>query len=385
MKIAIISTMAGSPWGGSEYLWASIAEKALNEGHEVFISICDWSISHTTVKKLKDLGACLLPRPRFFKPLYFLKTVINCVAKPSTKQLLSQLLNYPTVFTCKPDVICISQGGSYDVAHILGLRQLLRYSGIPYSIICQFNSDSSLLSQVKRKSIYQFFKNAKFVAFVSEQNYKLAEHHLACSLSNTIVVKNPVNLLDHSLVPFPQSSTPSFACVARLETFYKGQDILFKSLSSEIWRERDWQCCLYGSGLDEQYLKLLSRHYGIENRIQFMGHINDVRSIWAENHILVLPSRAEGTPLSLVEAMLCGRPAVVTDVGGNADWIEENNTGFIAEAPTAKHLNIALEKAWLDRENWQQMGLKAHNYAKNNIDERPGKTLLNLILNSVKS
>ena len=52
-------------------------------------------------------------------------------------------------------------------------------------------------------------------------------------------------------------------------------------------------------------------------------------------------------PLALVEAMLCGRTAVVTDVGGNAEWIEDGETGFVAEAATAKSFGAALkERGW---------------------------------------
>ena len=55
----------------------------------------------------------------------------------------------------------------------------------------------------------------------------------------------------------------------------------------------------------------------------FHGHVSDVRGIWYDNHLLVLPSRCEGTPISLVEAMIWGHPAVVTGVGGNAEWVTE--------------------------------------------------------------
>jgi glycosyltransferase involved in cell wall biosynthesis len=49
--------------------------------------------------------------------------------------------------------------------------------------------------------------------------------------------------------------------------------------------------------------------------VQFLGHA-DVREVWSEAHIAVLPSRREGLPLSLLEAAACGRPLVATDVPG---------------------------------------------------------------------
>ena len=113
-------------------------------------------------------------------------------------------------------------------------------------------------------------------------------------------------------------------------------------------RGRDWRLRLYGDGKDRKYLEELARHYAIAERVEFCGHIKDIRSIWEWNQLLVLPSRGEGTRLALIEAMLCGRAAVVTDVGGNSEWIEEGRTGFGAEAPTANSFGGgARKRVWI--------------------------------------
>ncbi len=384
-KIAFISTMSGFPWGGSEYLWAATAEQAIFEGHKVFLSIYDWSVSHPIIVKLQKQGAYIVPRPRPLKPPSLYSKVVKKLTQtiPFLKIPSSESF-YQPVFNYKPDAICISQGSSYDTIFDSDLLNLLSSSSIPYLIVCQFNSDIFSLDSQARNAAQQLFDRAAHVAFVSHHNLKLAERQLARSLLNAVVVQNPVNLTDHSLVPFPSQPTVSFASVARLEVAYKGQDILFESLSLPTWKERDWECRLYGSGPDLSYLQDLAQHYGIEERVKFMGHVRDIRSIWARNHILLLPSRAEGTPLSLIEAMLCGRPTVVTDVGGNSEWIKDSYTGFLAEAPTTKSFSTALEKAWLERNNWKQSGVKAHEEVLTNLDLLPGKSLLKLILNSTK-
>jgi glycosyltransferase involved in cell wall biosynthesis len=378
--------MSGYAWGGSEYLWAAAAEQALIGGHEVSLSIYDWSVNHPLIVQLQKQGAVLLPRPRFLKsPSFHSRAIRKLKQAIPFLNYSSPQSSYQPAFDCKPDVICISQGSSYDTISLPDLLHLLKSSSIPYLIICQFNSDTLALDSSIRSTAQQLFERSARVVFVSSHNLKLAERQLARSLPNAVVVQNPVNLADHSLVPFPLQSTVSFASVARLEAAYKGHDILFEALSFPVWKERDWQCCLYGSGPDQAYLEDLAQHYGIADRIKFMGHVSDVRSIWANNHLLVLPSRAEGTPLALVEAMLCGRPVVVTDVGGNTEWIEESYTGFIAEAATAQSFSAALERAWLERDNWKQLGLKAHEYALTKLDLPPGRSLLKLILNASES
>ncbi|MBM0741372.1 glycosyltransferase family 4 protein [Phormidium sp. CLA17] len=382
-KIAFISTMDGSPWGGSEYLWAAAAKQALKDGHEVLVSLHDWSEKHSIVSDLTRQGAQLFLRPRNSKSSIFFRAFRRASQSiPSFIPIHSKSL-YQSLFDLNPDAICISQSNSFDVSGQPDLLNLLYSSSIPFTLICQLNGDAFSLKDSARATVQKLFTQAAVVAFVSRHNLTLAERQLAQTLPQATVVQNPVNLTSTNPVPFPDQSTAKFACVARLETTYKGQDALFEVLSSPEWKERHWLCSLYGSGPDRAYLEALAKYYGISDRIQFAGHVNDIRSVWAENHLLVLPSRSEGTPLALVESMLCGRPAVVTDVGGNAEWIQEGTTGFIAEAPTMRSLSAALERAWLAQDKWILMGETARAYAINRRDAFPGKSLLNLIVDTI--
>jgi L-malate glycosyltransferase len=256
----------------------------------------------------------------------------------------------------------------------------LLHSNIPYVVICQFNNDIHFLNDHDRDIARKFFDKASRVAFVSKHNLRLTERQLAIHLPHAIVVQNPVNLTELSRVDWPTTSTLKLATVARLHVYAKGQDVLFEALSDERWQSRDWQLSLYGSGYDDAYLKSLAQHYGITDRVEFCGHTPDVRAIWSAHHILVLPSRAEGTPLVLVEAMLAGRPAVVTDVGGNTEWVEEPVTGFIAEAATPRSLGSALERAWHARSRWELMGHTAHDVASARFDPAAGRSLLTRVL-----
>ena len=114
----------------------------------------------------------------------------------------------------------------------------------------------------------------------------------------------------------------------------------------------------------------LAEHFHLKN-VHFHGHVNDVKRIWEQNHLLVLPSRYEGLPVVLVDAMWCARPAVVTDVGGNAEVCVGGETGFVAAAPTVGLLAETLERAWNKRHDWQRMGLAARARAENLIPKDP--------------
>ena len=87
----------------------------------------------------------------------------------------------------------------------------------------------------------------------------------------------------------------------------------------------------------------------------------------------------EGMPLALVEAMFCGRIAVVTNVGGNTEWIDDKLNGFIAEEATVESFNKAMQQAFHHMSEWKAIGKAAHEKAKHLYDPHAGKTLLHLI------
>jgi glycosyltransferase involved in cell wall biosynthesis len=95
--------------------------------------------------------------------------------------------------------------------------------------------------------------------------------------------------------------------------------------------------------------------------------------------LLILPSLSEGTPLSLIEAQLCARPALVTRVDGNPEWVDDGETGFIAEAPSVHHLSLALERAWEARDRWQEIGNAARAQCVVKRDPDPAGALLKLL------
>jgi L-malate glycosyltransferase len=356
MRIGIISTMGGNPWGGSEELWAEAALTALNAGHEVFVSVLGWASTPPKLAELECRGAKILRRHN--PDCQFQGTLFRSAS------------SYRDLFKMNPDVIVVSQGWVFDAVVDTELLELLSVAPIPFVLVCQFNEGLPVLTNsCARKHACNIFSRAFRVLFVSNRNRIEAERQLARKIPNAGLVLNPVNLSDSSYVLWPESKTARFASVARLEAKPKGQDILIETLSAGQWMQRDWHLNLYGSGPDEGYLRSLVDFFGLQDRITFAGHQSDVRAIWAQEQVLILFSRAEGNPLALVEAMLCGRPAIVSDVGGNQEWVTDMRTGFVAEAPVIGLAREALERAWSARSSWRVMGMEAHKVASARISD----------------
>ena len=84
--------------------------------------------------------------------------------------------------------------------------------------------------------------------------------------------------------------------------------------------------------------------WGHEPGITWLGHVDDIATVWARAHMAVLPSRREGLPKSLLEAAACGRPMVATDVPGCREVAIPNETGLLVPPDDADALAAAIER-----------------------------------------
>ena len=177
----------------------------------------------------------------------------------------------------------------------------------------------------------------------------------------------------------PEAHVIEMACVGRLRVGDKGQHLLLACLAEEPWLSRSFRLSFYGEGPDRKYLEELVGFYGLGKKVRFAGYTSDVAEIWRKSHLAVQPSFVEGAPQSLLEAMLCRRPCVATAVSGIPEWVEGEETGFLAEAPTVHYLRLALERAWESRQRWAEMGEAARAACLSKRDPDPAGTLLALL------
>jgi glycosyltransferase involved in cell wall biosynthesis len=84
--------------------------------------------------------------------------------------------------------------------------------------------------------------------------------------------------------------------------------------------------------------------------IRFLGHVADIRSVWAQAHVAVLPSRREGLPKSLLEAAACGRPLIATDVPGCREIARDNVNALLIPTDDAEALAAAIQMLMKNRD-----------------------------------
>jgi hypothetical protein len=121
------------------------------------------------------------------------------------------------------------------------------------------------------------------------------------------------------------------------------------------------------------------------DNISFAGFVKDPVEIWRNEHCLILPSRAEGLPLAIVEAMLCGRPCVVSDASGNPELMEDDVTGFISKGSTVTGMDEAMERAWQARDRWVEIGAAAAAAVRRAVPPNPAGVFACNLLEIAKS
>jgi len=361
MQIGFITTMAATPWGGSEEIWVDMAGK-ISDYHQVGVSFYDWGNLHPKIAELKAKGVQLHLRKRIAY------TDLPGRIKGKLRQVFVSQKELES-FTQKGnhDHLIISMGSFADL-EIDPFRKFLMKTSTNYVLIVHVNPMSYRVDRMKLAEIVAVCKKADKVLFVSNKLWNTAKKQTKHDFSNGGIISNPINMTETGVLPLPTGECLEMAIVGRILTNAKGHDLLIQLLAQPQWKHRDWKLNIYGEGEDRKAMGALVNQYELSDKIIFQGNVNDIRNdIWKTNHLLLMPSHYEGMPLALIEAMLCGRTAVVSDVGGATELMEDNVHGFIAKDNSVSHFGEALERAWRIKGNWSEMGEKGYVAAQNHF------------------
>lgn len=119
-----------------------------------------------------------------------------------------------------------------------------------------------------------------------------------------------------------------------------------------------------GRGEEEPNLRRLAAELGIEARVHLLGLRDDVDRLLAAADLFVQPSRSEGLPLAVLEAMAAGLPVVATRVGGMGEAVADGETGILVEPGRPEALAAALRRLLGDDVLRERMGRAARTRAQ---------------------
>lgn len=166
--------------------------------------------------------------------------------------------------------------------------------------------------------------------------------------------------------------------VGRL-SYEKGFDRLIDAFS-RIHGHNEWKLVLVGSGPLRQQLEKQAAELGIADRIDFLGARKDVDYLLAESSIFVIPSRCEGFPNALCEAMASPLPCIAFDSISASDLIENRVNGVVLHDGDIDGLMNEI-RILMENENLRNSyAQKAYSIRERLDKEKIGDMFLNFIL-----
>lgn len=165
--------------------------------------------------------------------------------------------------------------------------------------------------------------------------------------------------------------------VANLRSTVKNHGMFLRAAANVNREVSNVGFVIAGEGDLVEETKAFAAELGLTGKAFFLGRCEKVAELLAISSICVLTSESEGFSNSILEYMAAGKPVVATDVGGAAEAIVQNETGFLVAAQDHQTLADRLIELLNDREKSERMGNKARQVAnaKFSLAARKDKTL----------
>lgn len=142
----------------------------------------------------------------------------------------------------------------------------------------------------------------------------------------------------------------------------------------EAWSRVEWhrpsaggtkpsaRLVLLGDGPQGRELEQLATELGCSQSVHFAGRVDNVADWLRAADVFVLPSVAEGSSNSLLEAMATGLPCLVSRIGGNVDMVEHEKTGMVIDSGDLKAWSEAILRVLRDRALARALGASARRW-----------------------
>jgi glycosyltransferase involved in cell wall biosynthesis len=147
-------------------------------------------------------------------------------------------------------------------------------------------------------------------------------------------------------------------CIARFHPV-KDHPMLLRAWARVCTKVPHARLLLVGDGPEKVKMMALAKELGISDTVEFWGVRNDVPSILRAIDIFTLTSVSEASSLTLLEAMACECPVVITDVGGNGEHVTHGVEGWLVPRQDDKSLAEHLQRALQDPEERHRMAANA--------------------------
>jgi glycosyltransferase involved in cell wall biosynthesis len=169
--------------------------------------------------------------------------------------------------------------------------------------------------------------------------------------------------------PPPAAGRPVVGLVGRLVP-EKGVDVFLRAAALVSGVVPQAAFLVVGDGPLRPDLEHRAAMLGLAGTVTFTGYRSDATRLLAGLDVLVVPSRSDGSPLVVCEAMAAGVPVVASRVGGLPDLVEDGGSGLLVRPGEAEDLARALVSLLLDPEAARRLGARGRTLAATHSHER---------------
>lgn len=148
-----------------------------------------------------------------------------------------------------------------------------------------------------------------------------------------------------------------------------GVDVLMRGFIRAAKLNPNIRLLILGKGSQEAYLKKLVADAGISEKVHFGGFssLNDLPGTYCTADVYVSASHSDGSSVSLMEALACGRPALVSAIPSNLEWVNNQSNGWIFRDGSSRDLAEKMCAA-AESKNLDDIGKAARKTAENKAD-----------------
>lgn len=178
-------------------------------------------------------------------------------------------------------------------------------------------------------------------------------------------------------------SFPRLLSVGRL-VHQKGLDLALRALGG--LKGMNWEWRIAGDGSQMHVLQSLAKELGIEDRVIFLGWQSreQLLECYLQANIFLFPSRHEGMPNAMLEAMASGLPVIASCIAGSEELVVDGKTGYLVPSEDIEALQEALKKLLGDSALRKQMGLASRQHVEENYSWEYTARQYALLLEKVK-
>jgi glycosyltransferase involved in cell wall biosynthesis len=202
----------------------------------------------------------------------------------------------------------------------------------------------------------------KFAFSIKPPKGVIAQTNIAAEYQRKYFKKTEVIVIPNSVREvqlFPEIKREKvILAVGRLNDYLKGFDLLIESFAK--LKNQDWELHIAGGDEEGEVLKEQAERLGVINRIKFLGKVKEIDKCYAYAGMFVIPSRSEGFPNALAEAMGAGCSCIAFDfTAGPRDIIVDGISGLIVENGNTTEMAKAIDYLIAHPEKRMQLSKEA--------------------------